>query len=49
MVYIATNAGRVRRLSVRDKDFPIVVQPVYKFFGVVEVDAYGSRVMMAVL
>ena len=47
MVYIATNAGRVRRLSVRDKDFQIIVQPAYKFFGAVEVDAYGSRVMMA--
>ena len=46
-VYIATNAGRLRLLSVRDKDFQIVVQPAYKFFGAVEVDAYGSRVMMA--
>jgi predicted transcriptional regulator of viral defense system len=47
LVYIATNAGRARRLSVREKDFQIVVQPVYKFFGAVEVDAYGSRVLMA--
>ena len=46
-IYIATNAGRARLLSVRDKDFQIVVQPAYKFFGAVEVDAYGSRVRMA--
>lgn len=46
-VYIATNAGRARHLLVRDKDFQIVVQPGYKFFGAVEVDAYGSRVLMA--
>ena len=46
-VYIATNGGRARRLLVRDKNFQIVVQPAHKFFGAVEVDAYGSRVMMA--
>ena len=32
---------------MRDKDFQIVVQPAYKFFGAVDVDAYGSRVLMA--
>lgn len=46
-VYIATNAGRAHRRLVRDKDFQIVVQPAYKFFGAVEVDAYGSRALIA--
>ena len=34
-------------MSVRGKDYQIVVQPAHKFFGAVEVDAYGSRVQMA--
>jgi predicted transcriptional regulator of viral defense system len=47
MVYIATSAGKPRQLLVRDKEYRLVVQPPHKFFGAVEVDAYGSRVMMA--
>ena len=47
-VYIATTAHKGRRLlTVRDKAYRLVVQPPHKFFGAVEVDAYGSRVMMA--
>ncbi len=46
-VYIATAVSRKRRLLVRDKEYRLVVQPAHKFFGAVEVDAYGSRVMMA--
>ena len=46
-VYIATTAGKRRRLIVRDKEYRLVVQPRHKFFGAVKVDAYGSQVMMA--
>ena len=47
-VYIATTARKGRRLlNVRGKSYRLVVQPDRKFFGAVEVDAYGSRVMMA--
>jgi len=47
-VYIATTVRKGRRLlTVRDKAYRLVVQPAHKFFGAVEVDAYGSRVMMA--
>ncbi len=46
-VYIATAVSRERRLLVRDKEYRLVVQPAHKFFGAVEVDAYGSRVLMA--
>lgn len=47
-VYIATPVRKGRRtLSVRGKTYRLVVQPAHKFFGAVEVDAYGSRVMMA--
>lgn len=45
--YIATTVGKSRRLIVRDKEYRIVCQPTYKFFGAVEVNAYGSQVMMA--
>jgi predicted transcriptional regulator of viral defense system len=47
-VYIATSAGKPRQLIVRDKEYRLVVQPAHKFFGALQVDAYGSRVMMAV-
>ncbi len=47
-VYIATTVPKKRRLLiVRGKAYRLVVQPEGKFFGAVEVDAYGSRVMMA--
>jgi len=47
-VYIATTVRKGTRLvTVRDKEYRLVVQPAHKFFGMVEVDAYGSRVMMA--
>lgn len=47
-VYIATTAYNGRRVrTVRGKAYRLVVQPAHKFFGRVEVEAYGSRVMMA--
>jgi len=47
-VYIATTVRKKRRLlTVRGKAYRLVVQPAFKFFGAIEVDAYGSRVMMA--
>jgi len=47
-VYIATTARKGRRLLiVRGRAYRFVVQPAFKFFGAAEVDAYGSRVMMA--
>lgn len=47
-VYIATTTRTRRRLlTVRGKDYRLVRQPAHKFFGAVEVDAYGSPVMMA--
>ena len=47
-VYVATTTRKARRvLDVRGKTYRLVVQPAYQFFGAVEVDAYGSRVMMA--
>jgi predicted transcriptional regulator of viral defense system len=47
-VYIATTgySGQRQRI-VRDKTYRLVVQPNFKFFGEVEVKAYGSSVMMA--
>ncbi len=47
-VYIATMARKARRLlTVRGKSYRLVAQPAHKFFGAIEVDAYGSQVMMA--
>jgi len=47
-VYIATTVRKKRRLlTVRGKAYRLVVQSDLKFFGAAEVDAYGSRVMMA--
>jgi predicted transcriptional regulator of viral defense system len=47
-VYIATTARKGRRLlTVRGKAYRLILQADHKFFGAVEVDAYGSRVMMA--
>jgi predicted transcriptional regulator of viral defense system len=47
-VYIATTARKRRRLlNVRGKTYRLVFQSTHKFFGAAEVDAYGSRVMMA--
>ena len=47
-VYIATSVRpRQRLLTVRGKSYRLIFQPPHKFFGAVEVDAYGSRVMMA--
>jgi predicted transcriptional regulator of viral defense system len=49
-VYVATSLRTGRRLyPVRGKDYRLVFQPAIKFFGAVEVDAYGSRVNMAEL
>lgn len=47
-VYIATSVRTGRRLyKVRGKQYRLVFQSPPKFFGAVEVDAYGSRVRMA--
>jgi predicted transcriptional regulator of viral defense system len=47
-VYIATTTRKGRRLlTVRGKAYRLVVQPDYKFFGAVKVDAYGSQVKIA--
>jgi len=47
-VYIATSVRtRQRLLTVRGKPYRLIFQRPHKFFGAVEVDAYGSRVMMA--
>lgn len=47
-VYLATSVRTRRRLyQVRGKEYRLVYQPRLKFFGAVEVDAYGSSVNMA--
>ena len=47
-VYVATTVRKGRRLlTVRGKEYRLVVQPDHKFFGAEEVDAYGTQVMMA--
>jgi predicted transcriptional regulator of viral defense system len=47
-VFIATTVPKRRRLrTIRVKEYRLVLQPAHKFFGAVEVDAYGTRVMMA--
>lgn len=47
-VYIATSERKAKRLrTVRDKDYRLIYQPPHKFFGAVEVEAYGSPVQMA--
>lgn len=47
-VYIATTVRKGRSLhTVRGKTYRLVVQPDHKFFGAINVDAYGSHVMMA--
>lgn len=47
-VYIATTTRTRRRLlTVRGKEYRIVRQPGHKFFGAVDVDAYGTSVKMA--
>lgn len=46
-VYIATTARHWRRLlTVRGREYRLVKQAPHKFFGSVEVDAYGTPVMM---
>jgi predicted transcriptional regulator of viral defense system len=48
IVYIATTVRKGRRLlTVRGKTYRLVLQPAHKFFGAIQVDAYGSQVMMA--
>ena len=47
MVYIATTKGKSRLLMVRDKEYRLVVQPKHKFFGAIDVNAYGSQAKMA--
>jgi len=45
---VATTVRTGRRTYlVRGKEYRLVLQPTDKFFGAVEVDAYGSRVRMA--
>ena len=34
-------------MLVRDKEYRVVIQPAYKFFGSTQVNAYGSLVNMA--
>jgi predicted transcriptional regulator of viral defense system len=47
-VYIATSVRTGRRLyEVRGKKYRLVFQPQHKFFGAMDVDAYGTRVRMA--
>lgn len=47
-VYVATTVRtRSRTCLVRGKEYRLVLQPADKFFGSVEVNAYGSRVRMA--
>ena len=47
-VYLATSARTRRRLyQVRGRNYRLVFQPSHKFFGAVEIDAYGSQVRMA--
>ena len=46
-VYLATTVGKTRLLVVRDKEYRLVGQSKHKFFGAMEMDAYGSRVRMA--
>lgn len=46
-VYIATTQNKPRQIMVRDKAYRLVRQPTHKFFGWIEVDAYGSQVNMA--
>jgi predicted transcriptional regulator of viral defense system len=47
-VYIATSKRARRRVyEVRGKAYRLMLQPPHKFFGAVEVDAYGSQVTMA--
>jgi predicted transcriptional regulator of viral defense system len=46
-VYLATTQDKPRRMLVRGKEYRLVIQPDHKFFGWVEIDAYGSQVNMA--
>lgn len=47
-VYVATTVRtRSRTYRVRGKEYRLILQPADKFFGSVEVNAYGSRVRMA--
>jgi predicted transcriptional regulator of viral defense system len=46
-VFIATTQNRPRQMLVRGKEYRLVLQPAYKFFGWAEVNAYGSPVNMA--
>jgi len=46
-VYIATTQDKPRQMLVRGKEYRLIQQPPNKFFGWVEMDAYGSQVNMA--
>jgi predicted transcriptional regulator of viral defense system len=46
-VYLATDHGRPRQMLVREKEYRLVILPGHKFFGYIEVNAYGSQVNMA--
>jgi predicted transcriptional regulator of viral defense system len=47
IVYLATEHGRPRQMLIREKLYRVVVQPAHQFFGFIQVEAYGSPVMMA--
>ncbi len=47
VVFIAISQDLPRRRLVREKEYRFVFQPEHKFFGWLEIDAYGSRVNMA--
>jgi len=47
VVFIATSQDLPRRRLVREKEYRLIFQPEHKFFGWLEMDAYGSRVNMA--
>ena len=46
-VYVATTKGKSRQRLVRDKEYRFVIQPPRKFFGAIEVSAFGNKVVMA--
>lgn len=47
IVFIATTLDLPRRKWVRQKEYHLVYQPAYKFFGWAETNAYGALVKMA--
>jgi len=43
-VYLETTVGKTRDLIMRGKSYRIISVPIDRYFAVVDVDAYGSRV-----